>query len=225
MALSAVVTIIVDYQFKIIASSAFPNEGDLVAFFGLFYSIAGAASIIMQFFITGPVLSRFGILIGLIILPILLVVGSASLLVAPVLMSASFAKFSDQTFKFTINNSSLELLWLPVQTDKRKTIKPQVSGTIKSVAEGLGGLITFLLVKVIALKYLSIVSLGAIAGWLVTSFRVKTDYVKQLQTAISKRQIDFEELNVDVQDAAMVKTIEEPYPPRMKSNSSLPWKL
>ena len=209
VALSAVVTIIVDYQFKIIASSAFPNEGDLVAFFGLFYSIAGAASIIMQFFITGPVLSRFGILIGLIILPILLVVGSASLLVAPVLMSASFAKFSDQTFKFTINNSSLELLWLPVQTDKRKTIKPQVSGTIKSVAEGLGGLITFLLVKVIALKYLSIVSLGAIAGWLVTSFRVKTDYVKQLQTAISKRQIDFEELNVDVQDAAMVKTIEE----------------
>ena len=30
-----------------------------------------------------------------------------------------------------------------------------------------------------------------------------------MQTAIAKRQIDFEELNVDVQDAAMVKTIEE----------------
>jgi HEAT repeat protein len=33
--------------------------------------------------------------------------------------------------------------------------------------------------------------------------------VKQLQIAISKRQIDFEDLNVDVQDAAMVKTIEK----------------
>ena len=33
--------------------------------------------------------------------------------------------------------------------------------------------------------------------------------MKQLQIAISKRQIDFEDLNVDVQDAAMVKTIEE----------------
>ena len=30
-----------------------------------------------------------------------------------------------------------------------------------------------------------------------------------MENAISKRQIDFEELNVDVQDAAMVKTIEE----------------
>ena len=46
-------------------------------------------------------------------------------------------------------------------------------------------------------------------AWLFTSIRVKANYVKQLETAISKRQIDFEDLNVDVQDAAMVKTIEQ----------------
>ena len=73
----------------------------------------------------------------------------------------------------------------------------------------LGGLATFLLVKIISIQYLSIVSLGAIAGWLFTSFKVKNGYIKQLESAISKRQIDFEELTVDVQDAAMVKTIEE----------------
>ena len=38
---------------------------------------------------------------------------------------------------------------------------------------------------------------------------LKTSLKKQLENAISKRQIDFEELNVDVQDAAMVKTIED----------------
>lgn len=157
--LSAIVTTLVDYQFKMIASSSFPNEADLVAFFGTFYSIAGAASIIMQFFITGPLLSRFGVLLGLLILPFFLVLGSTSILLAPMLLTASFAKFSDQTFKFTINNSSLELIWLPVPPDIRKTFKPQVSGTIKSIAEGLGGLITFLLVKIVALPYLSFVSL------------------------------------------------------------------
>ena len=209
VALSAIVTILVDYQFKMIAATSFPDEKDLVSFFGTFYSIAGASSIIMQFFITGPVLSRFGILLGLLILPFFLIAGSVTLLFVPVLMSASFAKYADQTFKFTINNSSMELLWLPVPPDIRKTIKPQVSGTVKSVAEGIGGLATFLLVKVIALHYLSIVALAAIGGWMITTFRVKSGYVKQLQTAISKRQIDFEELNIDVQDAAMVKTIEE----------------
>ena len=209
VALSAVVTTLVDYQFKMIASSKFPEEADLVAFFGTFYSIAGAASIIMQFFITGPLLSRFGILLGLLILPFFLILGSTSILLAPVLLSASFAKFSDQTFKFTINNSSLELIWLPVPKDIRKTFKPQVTGTIKSIAEGLGGLITFLLVKIVALPYLSFVSLCSIGVWLFTSFKVKTGYVNQLQTAIAKREINFEELNIDVQDAAMVKTIEE----------------
>ena len=209
VALSAIVTTLVDYQFKMIASATFPEETDLVGFFGTFYSIAGAASIIMQFFITGPILSRFGILLGLLILPFFLILGSTSILLAPVLLSASFAKFSDQTFKFTINSSSLELIWLPVPPEIRRIIKPQVSGTIKSIAEGIGGLVTFLLVKIIALPYLSIVSLGSIVIWLFTSFKVKTGYVNQLQTAIAKRQIDFEELNVDVQDAAMVKTIEE----------------
>ena len=77
------------------------------------------------------------------------------------------------------------------------------------MGEGLGGIVTFLLVKIISIQYLSIVAPGAISAWLFTSFRVKNGYVKQLENAISKRQIDFEELSVDVQDAAMVKTIEE----------------
>ena len=124
-------------------------------------------------------------------------------------LSASFAKFSDQTFKFTINSSSLELLWLPVPADIRKTIKPQISGTVKSVAEGVAGLGTFFLVKFIELQFLSLISIGAIAIWILTAFKVKTNYVKQLQTAIAKREINFEELNIDVQDAAMVKTIED----------------
>ena len=124
-------------------------------------------------------------------------------------MSASFAKFSDQTFKFTINHSSVELLWLPVPPNIRKYIKPQIGGTVKAIAEGLSGLLVFFLVKIIELQFLSIIALGSIVVWLFTSIRVKANYVKQLQIAISKRQIDFEDLNVDVQDAAMVKTIEK----------------
>ena len=44
MFLSAIVTILVDYQFKMVASASFPDESGLVGIFGLFYSVAGAAS-------------------------------------------------------------------------------------------------------------------------------------------------------------------------------------
>ncbi len=209
IALSAVVTTIVDYQFKIIAAETFPAKKDLVGFFGNFYAVTGFASLVMQFFISGPVLSRFGILAGLMILPLMLIAGSGSVLLAPVILSVAFAKFSDQTFKFTINSSSLELLWLPVPTAKRKAIKPLISGTIKASAEGVAGLATYFIVKFIALQYLSMITLGSIIIWLFTTFKLKAGYVQALMSAIEKRQLDFEELTLDIQDAAMVSTIEK----------------
>ena len=57
------------------------------------------------------------------------------------------AKFSDQTFKFTLNNSSMELLWLPVRPEKRKAVRPVIGGTIKSIVEVCAGLLMFVLVK------------------------------------------------------------------------------
>ena len=85
-------------------------------------------------------------------LPFFLILGSISFIVVPVLITATIGKFSDQTFKFTIFSSSMELLWLPVPADTRRTLKPQVSGTIKSIAEGFGGVTTFLLAKFVALQ-------------------------------------------------------------------------
>jgi len=216
IALSAVVTTVVDYQFKIIASNTFPAEGDLVSFFGNFYALTGFASLFVQFFLTGPILSRFGILMGLLTLPLMLTFGVAAILISPVLLSATFAKFSDQTFKFTINSSSLELLWLPVPGEKRIAFKPLISGTIKSSAEGLAGLTTYFIVKVVALQYLSILSLGVVLIWLITALRLKRGYVKALMVAVEKRQLDFEEFALDVHDSAMVatlkKTLENPDP-------------
>ena len=72
VACSAFISRIIDYQFKIMSSEAFPNQNDLVDFFGTYYMYTGIATLIMQFFLTSFILTRFGILIGLIILPITL---------------------------------------------------------------------------------------------------------------------------------------------------------
>ena len=113
VALSGIVTVLVDYQFKMIASDTFPDEGKLVAFFGTFLCCCWGMFNSYAVFCNRPVLSRFGILIGLLILPFFLILGSVAFIVAPVLLRNS-GKFSDQTFKFTIFSSSMELLWLPV---------------------------------------------------------------------------------------------------------------
>jgi len=207
--LSAVVSAIIDYQFKIIAAQSLPDERNLAGFFGNFYAATGVASLLVQFFLTSAILSRFGLLAGLLALPLSLNLGSAAILLNPRLWSGAFAKFSDQTFKFTLNNSSMELLWLPVRPEKRKAVRPVIGGTIKSICEVCAGLVMFVLVKMFAPRYLSLVALGALVIWIAVTFRLKSLYVKTLISAIEKRQIDFEGLNLDAQDPAMIAVIEK----------------
>ncbi|GIS57577.1 MAG: hypothetical protein CM1200mP1_15150 [Candidatus Neomarinimicrobiota bacterium] len=70
----------------------------MVGFFGTYYMATGAATIFMQFFITGIVLARFGKLAGLLFLPISLAFGTSGFLMIPILASVFMAKFSAQRY-------------------------------------------------------------------------------------------------------------------------------
>jgi len=205
----AFVSKFVDYQFKIMASIAYPTQDELVNFFGLFYAITGAAGFIVQFFLTGRILARFGVLVGLIILPIGLFAGSIGFIMVPLLATIFIPKFADQVFKFTINNATVQLLWLPVPPKARSEKKPVIDGTIKAFMEGFAGISIFLAAKWLPLQYLSIAVLLVAGLWVFYTFKTKTGYVKALQKAIEKRQLNFEDLEVDVADSAMVATIEK----------------
>jgi CRP-like cAMP-binding protein/ATP/ADP translocase len=206
--LSAIVSQITDYQFKMIASDSFSDERDLAGFFGHFYAITGAASLLVQFFLTSAILSRFGLVAGLATLPASLSVGSLAVLFDPKIWSGALSKFADQTFKFTLANSSLELLWLPVHPDRRRTVRPLISGSIKSACEVGSGLLMFLLIQLFAPRYLSLISVAAIAIWLVVIVRLKKLYVKSLIAAIEKHQLDFEGLSIDAQDPEITAVID-----------------
>ena len=146
IACSAFISRLVDYQFKVMASNAFPSQNDLVSFFGTYYMVTGAATLLMQSVITSFVLTRFGILAGLIFLPLSLVFGSMAFLIFASFATVFILKFSDQVFKFSMNNAVKEILWLPLSSLKRNRSKPFIDGTIKSFVEGIAGAAIFLLV-------------------------------------------------------------------------------
>ena len=171
VACSAFISRIIDYQFKIMSSEAFPNQNDLVDFFGTYYMCTGIATLLMQFFLSSYILTRFGILIGLIILPITLLIGSTGFLLVGSLVTVFITKFSDHVFKFSINNAIKEILWLPLTIKKRQRSKPIIDGSLKSGIEGLAGLVIFLLLslKLITdsnIYLLSIIVLAVTAIWL-----------------------------------------------------------
>ena len=208
--LAATASVIIDYQFKMTAIAAFPNQDDLVSFFGKYYAITGIARIIIDLYITSRVLSRFGILIAILILPILLMIGSVGFLLSPILATVFLSKFSDQVFRFSLHNAAVQLFWVPVKKTIKIKLKPIIEGSIRTGLQGLSGVLIFIAVPIfnIPIHYLSLSIFLIIIFWIIRSFPLKRLYVDELQSAIEKRQLNFEELTLDIQDQTMVKTIE-----------------
>ena len=208
--LAAIVSRIIDYQFKMTAVAVFPLQDDLVSFFGKYYAITGFATMIIQLFITSRLLSRFGVLIAILILPISLMIGSLGFFLSPILAAVFLSKFSDQVFKFTVHNASIQLFWIPIKNTIKTKLKPIIEGSIRAGLEGLSGILIFIVVTIFntPIHYLSLSIVLISIYWIKKSFPLKELYVDALQSAIEKRQLNFEELTLDIQDQTMVKTIE-----------------
>ena len=209
--LAAVASRVVDYQFKITAVASFPEQDDLVSFFGQYYAVTGVATMVIQLFITSRLLSRFGIIVAILILPTLFMAGAAGFLMSPVLAAVYISKFSDQVFRFTFHNASIQLLWIPVKRTIKSRLKPVIEGSIRAGLEGISGILIFLLITIfdVPIHYLSISIILIAIYWIQRSFTLKKLYIKELQSAIEKRELNFEELTLDIQDEAMVKTINQ----------------
>jgi len=211
---AAVTTVIVEYQFLILSNEFFPMEEDLAGFFGIFYALTGAISLLTQVFLTGWVLTRFGVLPAMLALPAGLGIGSLAVLINPVFFSSLITKISEQITKFTVNKTSLELLWVPVAPDGKQNRKLLIEGTIKTGLQGLTGVLIYVLLAAwhlpypVLLRVLSFVALVAIGIWVLSAYRLKKEYVSSLMLAIEKRRLDFEQIRLDTTDSDIIAIIE-----------------
>lgn len=207
VAASALVTQVVDYQFKLIAATSFENETNLVGYFGHFYAATGAATLLFQFFLTSRLLSLIGLSGCLAVVPFSLGSASIATLLHPGLAFASMAKFSDQTLKFTLHNAATELLWLPLPPLVRSAVRPMISGTVKSCAEGVAGVLLFVSAGSMTIGQLGVISVCAAAVWLGAALRMRGLYSVALANAIQEQRLDSEGLSIDVRDPETLSII------------------
>lgn len=204
--ISATVATLVDYQLKIIASETL-DETAMASLFGSLYGIIGVASIVMQFLVTGRILSRYGILWGLIFLPAALVTGNLLLLISPAIVSAVIARAGDQIFRFTVHDTASQLLWLPVSAREKRRAKPFIDGTMKNGAQALSGFLIIGMMSFFDIRFLSVPSLLLLVVWILANFRLRDGYLAQLKKAVEKRRLDFESLEIDITDPLITRTL------------------
>ncbi|MEM6527923.1 MAG: cyclic nucleotide-binding domain-containing protein, partial [Chloroflexota bacterium] len=201
----------IDIQFQTVGIEAFNNnENAFTRFKGLYTAGTGALQVIIRLFVIGPLLVNFGLIAGLLVLPLTIIGSTIAFLIAPGLTTATLMKGGDQATRFTINETSTELAWVPIPAEQRLAVKPFVSGTFIAIIQGITGVGVYFLkqVGITDVRPLSFIVLGVCALWIPAAIFLQRGYLRKLLEGIRTRSVDFEDLDIDTADSGIVSTIE-----------------
>lgn len=203
------VATLVEVQFRFTVKDFFgDNEDAQTEFFGLFAAGVGFIQLVFRIGIVGRLLRRFGILVGLLALPIAMAFTSIAFFALPIITMAVLIKATDQSIRYTIHETSNELVWVPVPAEQRVAAKPFISATLIAVTQGVTGLIVAGMNFFFGVEALSALILLIVAIWIPAAIALRRGYVRKLMSSIRDRNFEFDELSVDSPDAAVVQTVE-----------------
>lgn len=187
MAVMVVVATLVDYGFNAVAAQSFAGKDAKTAFFGVFFAALGALSLLIQFFLTSPILRGLGVGAALSLLPGLLAVASLSAPVLPALWSASALKLADGSLRYSLNQSTREILFLPVPLSQKYAAKAFIDVSLQRWARG-GAALLILAAIALGLSWTALALLTAIfcAAWLALVLRARGLYLASLERLLDE---------------------------------------
>ncbi|UCD84980.1 MAG: hypothetical protein JSU92_01970 [Deltaproteobacteria bacterium] len=197
---------IIDYQFKIIAGD-FYQEESLAAFFGVYWACVGIISFFLQFFIAGRVLEKLGILFSLSILPGSLLFGSFFPLIIPAFGPVVALKFFDNTFRYTIHNVAVQLLYLPFSPELKGRVTAFLSGVVRPSAIGLSGALLVGFSLIFSATQMSYVSIILLLIWIFFTINIKQEYNNSLLHTLRTKKLNLEDHPLIAPDAVTLKVL------------------
>jgi len=200
---------LVDYQFSSIAANHLTDPDDLTAFFGFWVSTISVISLAIQFFLTQPLIRKWGVSQTLLVLPGGILLGTLGILVSPTLLAGAFSKSLTAGFRNATNKSAMELLSLPIPAAIKNPVKTFIDVFIDNLAMGISGVLLIIIVDKLSfsVELVGLVILAAIFLWVSLIYMVKKEYIQAFRVAIEKRQIDFDINPSSLQLGALINTV------------------
>jgi len=195
--LTTVVAQIVDFQFNWAAEQATTTLDQSTEFFGNFFSIMGIAAFLFQLVFTSRIHRRLGVGFAMRVLPVSMGVGTVALFLAagmfPVaLISAALVlKIGETGLRYSLDQATRELLFLPVPGAARVKAKAFIDVFINRGSKGLGALlllpVTFGLLTAVQSGWITLI---LISVWLVVAARLYREYVHSFRRSLKERMVD-----------------------------------
>lgn len=203
----AIVITSVDYQFKILAKQSFTKENSLTEFLAIFVFGTGIIACLIQFFITSRFVNKYGIFAALFILPIFIGMGLSIYIFYAALFAIGISQASNYMFRYTIWDSTFQMLYIPIPARKRNSSKAIIDGVFKQISNGLAGLILIFFIKG-PRTLLLILTISAAIIWIILLLRLRKNYMQVLFQSLQKKRIDLEETGFSINDEKTVLLLE-----------------
>ncbi len=195
--LSNCATTVTGWQFKAVAQQFSVGKEALAIFFGSFYSYAGILALLFQLLLTTRLLRRFGIGFMLLVLPVVVLAGSAGLLIWGTVAAALFLRGGDQVLRYSVWQSTTELLYLPLPSRGKLRAKWFIDTVVWRLGDGLAAVVVLIFAAQLGWtpQQISWIAILLILGWLAAAYVAGKQYVVVLQDSISQHRLDIEQVS------------------------------
>jgi AAA family ATP:ADP antiporter len=173
-----IVGTIMEYQFYVISSLAYPVAEEFASFLGFFSTSTAIISIFFSIFGTGYFLRNLGVSFSLLAFPSLLALTVFFLIFKPTIWAFFVSMIIFKSLNYTLNNPVKELLYLPTSTDIKYKAKSFIDGLGSRMTKSMGSIINDGLKenKEQLFIYGSLVSMGVIGLWALVAVYVGKKY-------------------------------------------------
>jgi AAA family ATP:ADP antiporter len=207
--------VFIDNIFFDLVGRQITSDTQLAAFLGRQLSVMGVIALVATAFLTSYVARKYGLLVGLLAMPVVVVAcilllalgGTLGWAEITLFWIATAAKTLNVALGFSISQAMGLLLYQPLLGNQRNTTQTIAEGIIQPVAVGLAGLVlllfnTALHFDAVGLSYLF---LGIAVLWFWETVRVSRAYPLVMSEALRKRSLG--ETTTSVIDASALDQI------------------
>jgi ATP/ADP translocase/HEAT repeat protein/CRP-like cAMP-binding protein len=170
-----------------------------------------AAAFVIQVWITPRIHRYLGIGFALLILPTNLAITAALIIVFKVLWAPAVASVMDRSFRYTVDKTTREVLFLPLPSELRQEVKPFVDVTVDRLSRGVGALGMLVLIQswglALAWYQLSWVSVGLSVIWYFMAFRAKHEYLASFRRSIEQGVVKADDVRLSGSELSTVETL------------------
>ncbi|MEE8525204.1 MAG: Npt1/Npt2 family nucleotide transporter [Thermoanaerobaculia bacterium] len=222
--LSAMVAQVIDLQFAWVIQTHTASLGERTAAFGNLYSVMGVAAFAFQMLFTARIHRGLGVGFALRVLPVTnglgsVLFGAAALLFpALVLPAVWLLKIAENGLRYSLDQASRELLFLPVPSHQRAQAKAFIDVFVQRAAKGVAAIVLLIVTvgwfsaesvapNVVWIRTAA-VSAGLIVVWLTLIGATRRRYVAAFRQSLLRREIESDG-ELEIEDAATLEVLVE----------------